>query len=91
MTEKLATMRAAEEATAGRALTDYPINLFAHHMAEIFGISLKRFYANDAAGSYLFAENRPRIGRKSWSRDRVAAYFAGNLQGLTPSTIRRAS
>lgn len=90
MTTKLTTMRAAEEATAGRSLESYPITLFAHHMAEIFGISLKRFYANDAIGCYLFAENKPRIGRKSWSRDRVAAYFNGTLQGLT-SSARRAS
>ncbi len=42
--------------------------LFAEHMAEIFGVSVKRFYAQDADGAYRWAENRPRIGRKSWSR-----------------------
>lgn len=83
MTKKLATMRATVEITSGRALTDYPIRLFANHMAEIFGVSLKQFYAQDSTGHYLWAENRPRIGRKSWSRDRVIAYFAGDITGLT--------
>lgn len=66
-----------------RSLEDYPIRLYAHHMAEIFGVALRRFYALDADGHFLFAENRPQIGRKSWSRERVRQYFAGELSGLT--------
>lgn len=87
MTAKLEAIRAAGERSAGRAIRDYPIRLFAPHMAEIYGLSLKQFYAQDAAGYFLFAENKPRIGRKSWSRDRVEDYFAGRLHGLT--TVRR--
>lgn len=66
-----------------RELADFPIRLFAHDMAAIFGIGLKRVYQLDAEGAFLFAENKPRIGRKSWSRDRVRQYFAGDLTGLT--------
>lgn len=84
-TTKLETMRASEERSAGRALTDYPIRLYSHHMAEIFGVSVKRFLAQDLTGNFIWAENRPRIGRKSWSRDRVIAYFAGEIAGLTRS------
>jgi|GEM_PF-7010668 len=79
------------DATAGRTIDSYPIKLHAHHMAEIFDVSLKRFYALDAEGAFLFAQLRPRIGRKAWSRDRVAAYFAGTLLGLTGTQTRRAS
>lgn len=82
MTAKLVVLRAAEEASAGRAIDSYPITLYAHHMAAIFGVSLNAFYKKEAEGAYLFAENRPRIGRKSWSRDRVAQYFAGELRGV---------
>lgn len=89
MTAKLTVIRRDGEASAGRVIGDYPIRLFAHHMAEIFGLSLKAFYAQDAAGAFTFAENRPRIGRKSWSRDRVALHFSGELRGLT-ETRRRA-
>ena len=82
-------MRSTAEQSAGRTLASYPLRLFAHHMAQIFGVSLKTFYAQDARGAYLFAENRPRIGRKSWSRDRVQEYFAGTLTGLTPGRRAR--
>jgi len=81
-------MRTTAEASAGRDLNSYPVRLFAHHMAQIFGVSLKTFYAQDARGAFLFAENKPRIGRKSWSRDRVQSYFDGTLKGLT--RLRRA-
>jgi len=84
---KLALLRQAAEVSAGRALADYPITLYAHHMAAIFGVTLNAFYKKESEGAYLFAENKPRIGRKSWSRDRVAQYFAGELRGLTD--IRR--
>ena len=81
-----------DDKTAGRAIADYPICLFAHHMAEIFDVSVKRFYKLESEGAFLFAENRPRIGRKSWSRDRVKAYFDGTLLGLTGTKpLRRAS
>ena len=83
MTTKRAVMRAAAERSAGRPLESYPIRLFAEHMAEIFGVSLKRFYAQDRVGDYDFAVNKPSIGRKSWSRDRVRRYFDGTLKGLT--------
>lgn len=83
MTAKVVALRREEEASAGRAMSDYPIVLYAHHMAAIFGVSLNAFYKKEAAGAYLFAENRPRIGRKSWSRDRVAQYVAGETRGLT--------
>lgn len=88
MTTKQLKMRAAEEASSGRQLDSYPVRLFAHHMAEIFGVSLNAFYRADEAGAYLFAENRPRVGRKSWSRDRVRAWFDGTLTGLTERQSR---
>lgn len=72
------------------ALTDYPVRLYAADMARIFRVSVKQFYRLDGQGAFLFAENRPRIGRKSWSRDRVAQYFDGTLRGLTGGA-RRAS
>lgn len=65
--------------SAGRSIESYPIRLFAADMAELFELSLKRFYALDAEGAFLWAENKPRIGRKSWSRDRVKAHFDGTL------------
>lgn len=80
---KATALREAEQRSAGKAITDYPITLYAHHMAEIFGVSLSAFYKSESAGAFLFAENKPRIGRKSWSRDRVAAHFAGERVGLT--------
>lgn len=61
----------------------YPKRLFAADMAAIYRISVKRFYALDAEGAYLFAEIKPRIGRKSWSLDRVRQHFDGTLTGLT--------
>jgi len=81
----------AEEASAGRTLESYPLRLFAHHMAEIFGVSIKRFYALENEGAFLFAENRPRVARKSWSRDRVKAYFDGEVTGITAPRLKRVS
>lgn len=73
-------------------LDSYPDRLFAKEMAEIFRVSLKRFYAQDAAGEFLFAEIKPRIGRKSWSKKRVEQYFAGELKGLTgPRSLKRSA
>jgi len=71
-----------------KAIETYPERLFAPDMAEIFRVSLKRFYALDAEGAFLFAEQRPRIGRKAWSRARVQQYFAGEVRGLTPTRKR---
>ncbi len=71
-----------------QTLDAYPLRLFAKDMAAIFRVSVKRFYALEAEGAYLFAENRPRLGRKSWSRDRVRQYFAGEVTGLTDSRRR---
>ena len=42
------------DATAGRTIDSYPIKLHAHHMAEIFDVSLKRFYALDAEGAVSY-------------------------------------
>lgn len=69
------------------SLDTYPLRLFAPHMAEIFGLSVKRFYALAEEGAFDWAENKPKIGRSSWSRQRVAQYFAGEIRGLTP--VRR--
>lgn len=66
-----------------RDLASFPERLFAADLAAIYGISLKRVYALDAEGAFLFAEIRPRIGRKSWSRERVRQHFAGEVRGLT--------
>lgn len=86
---RLATMRANAERSAGRKLEDYPVRLFAEHMAEIFGVSVKQVYALDAAGAFDFAAAQLVIGRKSWSRDRVAQYFAGTLEARDVRAARR--
>lgn len=70
-------------AAAPRDLASYPERLFAHDMAAIYRISLKRFYALDAEGHFDFAIIKPRIGRKSWSRERVRQSFDGELRGLS--------
>jgi hypothetical protein len=72
-----------------QTLDAYPLRLFAPQMAEIFGVSLKRFYALEAEGAFLWAEHRPRIGRKSWSRERVRQYDAGEVTGLTDRGRKR--
>ena len=69
-------------------LEQFPERLFAADMAAIFRVSVKRIYQLDASGALLFAENRPRIGRKSWSRERVRQYFAGEISGLTAARKR---
>ena len=74
---------------ARRFPEDFGPALYAKDLAEIWGVSLKRIYALDAEGAFDFAKNRPTIGRKSWSRDRVRAYFGGTLVGLTG--VRKAS
>ena len=70
----------SEALTAGHSaaprLDEYPERLSAKDMAAIFRVSQKRLYAIDAEGALLWAENRPRIGRRSWSRERVRRYFA---------------
>jgi len=65
------------------SLDAYPLRLFAKDMAEIFRVSLKRFYALDEEGAFLWAEHRPRLGRKSYSREIVGEYLAGKPIGLT--------
>jgi hypothetical protein len=70
-------------ATLTPDLATLPDRLFAPDMARIFRVSLARFYKLDARGEFLWAEMRPRIGRKAWSKGRVVAYFAGDLHGLT--------
>jgi len=65
------------------SLESLPLCLYAPEMAAIFGLSLKRFYALTSEGAFDWCENRPRIGRKSWSRVRVEAYFQGQIRGLT--------
>jgi hypothetical protein len=69
------------------SLESYPLRLYAPQMAEIFGLSVKRFYALSEEGAFDWAEIKPKIGRKSWSKARVAQYFAGEIRGLTP--VRR--
>src|SRR5207253_5774923 len=88
MKPKLALLRSADSVSAGKTIESYPLRLFAHHMAEVFGVSLNGFYKQESAGAFTWAENRPKIGRKSWSRDRVAQYFAGELRGLTEGRPR---
>lgn len=78
----------AQVVTAPRDLSAYPLRLFAHQMAEIYGVSLSRIYALDAEGFFLFAEIKPRVGRKSWDRERIRQHFAGELRGLTVSRKR---
>lgn len=73
---------------AHRALDTYPERLFAHDMAAIYRVSLNQFYRLNAAGAFLFAEMRPRVGRMAWSRERVQQHFAGSLTGLTLSRKR---
>lgn len=80
MTAKAAARQLAREASAGRSIDEYPIELDAHHMSEIFGVSLKQIYKWDAAGKLLRFENLPRIGRKTWSRERVRARHTGENQ-----------
>lgn len=76
-TTQVNSRQLAREASAGRSLDDYPLRLDARHMSEIFGVGLKQIYKLDAQGALLRFQNVPRIGRKSWSRDPVKAYFAG--------------
>jgi hypothetical protein len=70
-------------------LDDYPERLFAPEMAAIYRVSLKRFYALADEGAFLFAEIKPRIGRKAWSRERVRQHFAGTLTGLVDRKLQR--
>lgn len=91
MTAKLEAMTRAQQASAGKPIESYPIRLFVSHLAEIFGVSVKRCYELDAAGEFMFAEIKPRIGRKSWSRDRVAACFAGEVRGLRDVSAKRSA
>lgn len=75
--------------TPRRALADFPERMFIPEIAEWLGISVKRAYALEHDGDFMFAEHRPAIGRKSWSRKRFEQWDAGTLDGLTPRTFRR--
>lgn len=66
-----------------RDLDEFPQRMFAHHMAEWLGVSLKAFYRQHEHGQFVFAEHRPRIGKLSWSRERLRQWDAGELSGLT--------
>ena len=61
--------------------------LYARDLADIFGISISRVYAKASTGEFDLFVNRPATSRLSWSRDRLAKYFAGELQGLTGSRL----
>lgn len=74
-----------------RNLDEFPELMTAKDLAEWRGLSLKRIYALDREGAFTFAENRPRIGTKSWSRDRLKQWVNGELVGLTGSKLRRVS
>jgi hypothetical protein len=69
----------------------YPAPQWPVDMADIYRVSLKRFYQLAAEGAFDFAVLRPRIGRKSWSRERVRQYFSGELRGLTPTRRSKAA
>lgn len=77
MSAKAAAMRANREASAGRSIDEYPLRMDMHHMAEFLGVSLKRAHALDAEGALLRFQNLPTVGVKTFSRDRVKAYLAG--------------
>jgi hypothetical protein len=68
---------------ARRDLETFAERMFAKDVAEWMDISVKRFYALEAEGRFFFAEHRPRIGRKSWSRERLKQWDRGELKGLT--------
>jgi len=70
------------------SLADLPLCLYAADLARIFGITEKRVYALAAEGALDWCENKPRIGRISWSRVRLEQYFNGEIRGLT---VRRRS
>jgi hypothetical protein len=77
---------------SAKSIADYPERLFAHDMAEIYRVSLKRFYKLAEEGAFDFARIKPTVGRISWSRDRVKQHFDGEVTGLTERRrLRRAS
>lgn len=72
------------ETTAPRRTLDaFPERMVAADVAEWMGISVNAFYKLEAVGKFTFAEHRPRIGKKSWSRERLRQWDAGELAGLT--------
>lgn len=72
-----------------RNLSDFPERMVIKDLAEWLGISVKRAYALEAQGDFVFAEHRPRIGRKSWSRDRLKQWDLGTNTGLHMVQKRR--
>jgi len=73
------------------SLDELPLCLYAPDMARIFGISEKRVYALAAEGAFDWAENKPRIGRISWSRVRLEQYFNGEIRGITAVRHKRSA
>lgn len=81
-------MREAESKSAGKRIAEFPIRLYAGHMAEILGISLNAFYKLEAKGEFTEFEHKPRIGRKTWSRDLVQAWNEGRLNEVNRTKLR---
>lgn len=73
-----------------RDLSAFPERMLIKDIAEWLGVSVKRAYALELTGSFTFAEHRPSIGRKSWSRRRFEQWDAGTLTGLTARRGRAA-
>ena len=67
---------------ARRSLDDFPEIMSVKDIAEWLGLSVSRAHALDAAGAFDFSACRPRIGRKSFDRDRLRDWKEGNLAGL---------
>lgn len=57
--------------------------LTAADLARILRVGIRRIYQMDWEGSLVFAELKPRVGIKKWSRDRVQSWIDGDLKGLT--------
>lgn len=74
--------------TPRRELASFPERMTMKDIAEWLGVSLSRAYALEAQGDFAFAQHRPMIGRKSWSRQRFAQWDAGTLTGLTVARRR---
>lgn len=88
MTPKVVLMHAAEDQSAGKAWTDFPIRLYARHMSAILGVSLKQFYKLESRGSFVFAQHKPQVGRKTWSRDLMQAWDERRLADVRASRLR---
>lgn len=67
---------------------DFGPVLYAKDLADIFNISLSRVYAKASTAEFDLFVNRPATSRKTWSRDRLVKYLAGELKGLTESRLK---